>query len=250
MEEKKEKKYNLILPWATMIFILVFWEILVKLYQIPLYVLPAPTEILYSLWAERENMIFHSIVTLEETVLGMIFALIISFFVAILMDRYEKIKMAIYPILVVSQTIPIVVLAPILIIYMGFGIAPKILIVVLMCFFPVAINFTDGMARVDENMVNLIRLMGGSYWNTYTLVKIPYALPELFSGLKIAATYSVLGAIVGEWLASSSGLGYYLLRLKNAYLLDKVFGCVVMIIILSLLMNMIVKVFEKIIIKY
>ncbi len=250
MIKKNKISENFTLPSITIMMILFLWEITVAIYEIPKYVLPAPTEVLAAIWTEREQMLLHSFVTFQETILGIVLSVVFAIMVAILMDRFQKIKMAIYPILVVSQTIPIVVLAPILIIYMGFGMAPKILIVILMCFFPVVINFADGMARVDNSMVNLIKLMGGNIWQTYTLVKIPYALPELLSGLKVAATYSVMGAVVGEWLASSAGLGYYLLRLKNAYMLDKVFGCVIMIVILSLLMNSIVKILEKIFLKY
>ena len=129
------------------------------------------------------------------------------------------------------------VMAPILIIYMGFGMAPKILTVVLMCFFPVAVSFADGLARVNEEYVHLVRSYGAGKWKAYWLVKIPAAIPELLSGMKVAATYSISGAVVGEWLGSQKGLGYYLLRVKNSYMLDKVFACVVFIIVLSLCMN-------------
>ncbi len=194
-------------------------------------------------------MIFHSLVTLEETFLGIIISVILAIVLAIVMDMFENFKMAIYPILILSQTIPILVLAPILIIYMGFGIMPKVFIVVLMCFFPVVISFSNALERVDVKMINLIKLMGGNKADIYLLVKIPKALPELFSGLKVAATYSIMGAVVGEWLGASKGLGYYLLRLKNMYVLDKVFACVVMIIIMSLFMNFIVGLIEKVFIK-
>src|SRR5699024_8735761 len=141
----------------------------------------------------------------------------------------------------VTQTVPMIVLAPILIIYLGFGMAPKILTVVLMCFFPVAVNFTDGMSQVDKGYVDLVRSYGASRVQIYALVKLPAALPPLFSGLRVAATYSISGAVVGEWIGSQRGLGYYLLRVKESYMLDKVFACVVVIIVLSLLMNGIVR---------
>ena len=121
-----------------------------------------------------------------------------------------------------------IVLAPILIIYMGFGPGPKILTVVLMCFFPVAVSFSDGLSRVDEEYVHLVRSYGAGKWGAYRLVKIPAALPALLSGLKVAATYSISGAVVGEWIGSQQGLGYYLLRVKNGYMAGQGFclcGC-------------------------
>ena len=110
-----------------------------------------------------------------------------------------------------------------------------------MCFFPVAVNFTDGMAQVGQGYVNLVRSYGASRAQVYKLVKLPAALPPLFSGLRVAATYSISGAVVGEWIGSQSGLGYYLLRVKESYMLDRVFACVLVIIALSLLMNGIVR---------
>lgn len=147
-------------------------------------------------------------------------------------------RQVVYPILVVTQTVPMIVLAPILIIYLGFGLAPKILTVVLMCFFPIAVSFTDGMAQLEPEYLHLARSFGASRWTAYRLVKIPAAVPSLISGLKVAATYSVSGAVVGEWIGAQKGLGYYLLRVKNGYMLDKVFACVLVIIFLSLCMNL------------
>jgi ABC-type nitrate/sulfonate/bicarbonate transport system permease component len=164
-----------------------------------------------------------------------------------LIDALPLFRSCIYPILVVTQTIPAIVLAPIFIIYFGFGYTPKILTVVLMCFFPIVISFSDGLRQMDTAYENLIRTYGGSRIQVYWIVKIPSALIALISGLKVAATYSISGAVVGEWIASKSGLGYYLIRAKNGYMLDKVFACVLMIIILSLMMNGLVKIFAALV---
>ena len=127
---------------------------------------------------------------------------------------------------------------------MGFGIGPKILTVVLMCFFPVAVSFSDGLAQVDEEYVNLVRSYGAGRFQAYRLVKIPAAVPSLLSGLKVAATYSISGAVVGEWIGATQGLGYYLLRVKNSYMLDRVFACVAVIILLSLAMNGLIRLYQ------
>lgn len=225
-------------PVFTLAAVLVFWEASVRLFQIPLYVLPSPTEVLKALAADRAALFSHSAVTVAEALLGIGISLILAIALGILMDAFAPLRQIIYPILVVTQTVPMIVLTPILIIYLGFGLAPKILTVVLMCFFPIAVSFTDGMAQLDPEYIHLARSFGANRWTSYRLVKIPAAVPSLISGLKVAATYSISGAVVGEWIGAQKGLGYYLLRVKNGYMLDKVFACVLVIILLSLCMNL------------
>lgn len=186
---------------------------------------------------------YHGGITVMEALVGMGISFVVGILMGILIDAMPAFKKCIYPILVVTQTVPVIVLAPIFIIYMGFGYAPKILTVVLMCFFPIVVSFSDGLGQMEEGYLNLVRTYGGSRLQLYWIVKIPSAMISLLSGLKVAATYSISGAVVGEWIASQGGLGYYLIRAKNGYMLDKVFACVVMIILLSLMMNGLVKLF-------
>ena len=242
------KSKNLYIPSAVFLTLILAWEIIVRLSNTPLYILPAPSNILTAMIKDGNVLISHSIVTMTETLVGLFVALVLGVTVAILMDRFNTVYLAMYPLLIVSQTIPVIVLAPIFIIYLGFGFAPKILIVTIMCFFPITISFLDGMRDVDKNRINLARLFGASNFKVYTIVKIPAAAPGLFSGLKVAATYSVTGAVVGEWIGSGAGLGYYMIRAKNGFMLDKVFACVVAVIILSLAMNSLVKLAERMII--
>ena len=237
-------------PVLVLAAVLLFWEAAVRLFQIPLYVLPSPGEVLKALAAERGTLWNHSLVTVAEALLGMGISLVLAIILGIFMDAFPSLRQVIYPILVVTQTVPMIVLAPILIIYLGFGLTPKILTVVLMCFFPVAVSFTDGMAQLDPEYLHLARSFGAGTWTSYRLVKIPAAVPSLISGLKVAATYSISGAVVGEWLGSQKGLGYYLLRVKNSYMLDKVFACVVVIILLSLAMNGLIRVIAKVSMPY
>lgn len=243
---RKVDNRKIYVPTVVFIIILGIWEMAVRISGIPLYILPAPSRIFSALIAERNMLFMHGMITLKETAIGLVIAVIAGIILAIVMDKFELFRTATYPIMVVSQTVPVIVLAPIFIIYLGFGMAPKILIVVLMCFFPIVINFADGMKQVDINQINLARLFGAGSLRTYSMVKIPAAAPSLFSGLKVAATYSITGAVVGEWLSSDSGLGYYMLRLKNGYMLDKVFACVVVIVLLSLFMNGCVKLLQYI----
>lgn len=245
------KKYQKQLVPIVFIFaLLLIWEAVVHIFEIPLYVLPSPVQVVKALISERGTLLGHAGVTILEALSGITISFFLALLLGIVMDRFPLVKQSVYPILVVTQTVPMIVLAPILIIYMGFGMAPKILTVVLMCFFPIAVSFTDGMSLVDREYVHLVRSYGAGKWEVYRLVKIPAAIPSLLSGLKVAATYSISGAVVGEWIGSQKGLGYYLLRVKNGYMLDKVFACVLVIIFLSLCMNGLIKLYQQVSLPY
>ncbi len=239
-----------LVPALFLIGLLIIWELACKIFSIPLYVLPSPVQVIQSLISESAILSHHAAVTVMEAAVGIILSLILAIVLGILMDCFPLIRHGIYPLLVVTQTVPMIVLAPILIIYMGFGIAPKILTVVLMCFFPIAVSFSDGLSQVDEEYVHLVRSYGCGRLSAYKLVKIPAAIPALLSGLKVSATYSISGAVVGEWIGAQEGLGYYLLRVKNGYMLDRVFACVLIIIILSLCMNGIIRIYQHFALPY
>ena len=237
------KKLYRLSPVIFIFILLAVWELVVQLAGIPLYVLPAPSDMLTTFVTEFPELLRHAGITVMEALGGMAISFVVGIVMGVLIDALPTFKRCVYPILVVTQTVPTIVLAPIFIIYLGFGYAPKILTVVLMCFFPIVVSFSDGLGQMDEGYLNLVKTYGGSRWQLYRIVKIPSAMISLLSGLKVAATYSISGAVVGEWIASQSGLGYYLIRAKNGYMLDRVFACVLMIILLSLLMNGLVKLF-------
>lgn len=245
------KKYRRqLVPAAFLLSLLLFWECSVRAFEIPLYVLPSPIEVIKALVLERQTLFSHACITVFEAVSGILISLGLALVLGVVMDRFPLVKQGLYPILVITQTVPMIVLTPILIIYMGFGAAPKILTVVLMCFFPIAVSFTDGMAQINEEYVHLTRSFGAKNREIYRLVKIPAAIPSLLSGLKVAATYSISGAVVGEWIGSQKGLGYYLIRVKNSYMLDKVFACVLVIIFLSLCMNGLIQLYRHFALPY
>ncbi len=230
-------------PVLVILGLLLIWELAVRIADVPAYILPAPTGIVSTLIDDFSALLEHSLITVLEALAGMTISFVVAVIVGLVMDVFPGVKRCIYPILVVTQTVPVIVLAPLLVLYLGFGWAPKIVTVVLMCFFPIAVSFSDGLAGMDEGYGNLIRAYGGSALQVYRFVKIPSAFVSLMSGLKVAATYSISGAVIGEWIASSAGLGYYLIRAKNGYMMEKVFASVLVIIILSLMMNGLVKLF-------
>jgi ABC-type nitrate/sulfonate/bicarbonate transport system permease component len=217
--------------------LLTVWEAIVRIFQLPLYLLPAPTKVVSAFAGNISVILTHSVITLTEALIGMMIAAVLGLLLAFMMDARPSFKRAVHPLMVISQTVPVIVLAPLFIIYLGFGLLPKVVTVVLMCFFPIAVSFADGLSDVSDRMIDLLRTMGASRRQIYKTAKLPGAATSLFSGLSVAATYSIMGAVVGEWLGGEGGLGFYMLRVKNAYMTDKVFAAILMIVLLSLLMN-------------
>lgn len=245
---RQYRKY--LLPILTLVATLLIWEGCVSIFDVDLYILPAPSKIFQAIANNLDILWMHSLVTLQEAIAGLAIATILAIFIAIGMDMSRTFKHSIFPHLVVTQTVPIMVLGPLFTIWLGFGMAPKILMVVFMCFFPIAIAFCDALQQVDVNQVNLLRSFGAKKWQIYMYVKIPSAATALFSGLKVSATYCIGGAIVGEWLSASAGLGYYMIRVKNGYMLDKVFACVLVIIFWSLLLHITMNLIEWVLFPY
>lgn len=237
------KKYRS--SFLLIIFLLVFWEFYVRSGFINLRILPPPSHIFEALYSHWNNLLPHVLQTLLETIIGFLIATILGFVTAILLDISPKINKTIYPLLIISQTIPIIALAPLLLLWFGFGILPKIIIVVLYCFFPIAIAGADGLTHSKKQFMKLLISMDASHFQGLFLVRLPSSLPSFFSGLKIAATYSVAGAIVGEFVGAYQGLGVYMQQAANSYSIALVFASIFVIIILSFLILFGVKIIEK-----
>ena len=188
----------------------------------------------------------NTIVTLNEALIGFIFSIILSIIIGTVMDFIPIFKKCLYPIMLVSQTIPTITIAPLLVIWFGFDSLPKILMVTLTCFFPILINFVDGIENIDKDYLNLFKTMNANKVSTFLHLKIPMALDKLFVGLKISATYAVVAATVAEWLGGTKGLGVYMVRAKSAYSLDKVFASTILVVIFSLIFVGIVQIIKKI----
>ncbi|MBN2259701.1 MAG: ABC transporter permease [Clostridiales bacterium] len=229
------------------LIILAIWEIAVDSGWIERFILPSPSDVIISLWVNSSEIFKHTKVTLFEGLVGLVFAIAFSFLMAILMDQVKWIKKIMYPMLVISQTVPIIIIAPLVAMWFGFGIAPKVFVVVLVCFFPITISLIDGLQSVDFELINLLKSMGATKMEIFLKVKFPFTLPGFFSGLKIAATYSIMGAVIGEWLGGKSGLGVYMLRARHSFSLDKVFASIVVIILLSISIFYLISILQKII---
>jgi ABC-type nitrate/sulfonate/bicarbonate transport system permease component len=189
-------------------------------------------------------LLFHSAATLLEAGCGFLLALSLALLMGFFLDNILLLKQALTPILVISQTIPLIVLAALLPLWFGWGMLPKILIVIMVCFFPIAINLLKGLDSVDPDQLSLFRSMGADVWETFRIVKFPAALPSFFSGLKISATYSIMAAVISEWVGAQRGLGYFMTIQQKSFAIDRVLAAVIVICILSLLLVKLVDVME------
>ncbi|HCX64733.1 MAG TPA: ABC transporter permease [Eubacteriaceae bacterium] len=232
---KKFRPIDNLRPVLTLVLLIALWQMIVVLLQVPAYILPTPEDIAQAFVEEFGALIYHGQITLYQSLVGFFWAILLAFVLAVLMDVFYGLKKSIYPLLVVSQTVPIIAIAPLLIIWFGFGTLPKIIIVIIMCFFPIAINLVHGFESIDEDYINLFRSMDATKLQTMIHLKIPFSMVHFFSGLKIAATYMIMSAVIGEWLGGSRGIGVYMLRAKNAYALDRVFASIIFIVLISIL---------------
>jgi ABC-type nitrate/sulfonate/bicarbonate transport system permease component len=208
-------------------FLVLVWEVLAARSGLSAFILPAPAHVAQAGWETRALLARALGATLLETALGLAVALALGLALAAAMDFSPLLRRALYPLLVVSQTVQILAIAPLLIIWFGFGLLPKVIIVVLICFFPLAVNTADGLASADPDYIALLRSLGASRAQIWRIVRLPAALPAFFSGLRVAVTYSVVGATIGEWVGGTEGLGLYMLRSKNALATDQVFVAIV-----------------------
>ncbi len=226
--------------------LLAFWELYVRAGKISATVLPPPTAIVQALIDNWDVISGHTLQTLLETVLGLAAATLLGVLLAVLLDMSPAVRRAVYPLLVTSQTIPMIALAPLLLLWFGFDIGPKLIVVTLYCFFPIAVACADGLLGVDPDLLRLMKSMRASYWQTLWFVRLPGAMPSFFSGLRIAATYSVTGAIFGEYVGGYQGLGIYMQNTFNSHVVVLVFAAILVTAVLSLLLFGLVSLIERI----
>ena len=232
-------------PVSALIVICLIWHFVSEGELIPSYMLPSPIDVAKAFADNIGVMFSQAAVTLTEAGLGLLIGVAVAVLSAILMDSFGALYRAVYPLLVISQTIPTVAIAPLLVLWMGFGMAPKVALVVLTTFFPITVALLEGFRSVDPDAVALLRSMGGGRIVIFTKAKLPNALGSFFSGLRIAASYSVVGAVVAEWLGGFEGLGVYMTRVRKAYAFDRMFAVIVFISVISLLLMALIALLEK-----
>jgi len=212
----------LIVPLA----VLVVWQLYCSIANVAPTVLPTPTRIVDQLFQARSIAWTHTAQTLLETAIGFAISIVFALVIAVAMDQLGWLRRSLYPVLVGSQTIPVIAIAPLMIIWFGFGLLPKVLLIVLVTFFPIVVALLDGFAATEREAMNLLRTMGASRGQVFRLVRFPGALPSFFTGLRISATYAVIAAIFAEYVGAYNGLGIWMSQSKNAFRTDLVFGAI------------------------
>lgn len=200
------------------------WEAVVAINDIPHWKLPAPSEVGKELWNARVLLLDHTWVTLQEVLIGFAIALTAGVVLAGLISMSRTLRRVIYPSVIASQTIPIIVIAPLLLIWIGYGMQHKVIVVALISFFPIVVNTVDGLKSADPDMINMLRTLGANRWQVFAKAQVPSSLPFMFSGIRIAITVAVIGAVIGEWVGSSEGLGYLAIRSKSQFLSERVYA--------------------------
>ncbi len=233
------------LPSILFIILLVsLWEIIVDFFNINTLILPAPS-VIFSVFLEHALILIpHILQTMLETILGLILAIFLGVLVAIAIRLSSLVRKTLFPLLIVSQTIPIIALAPLLLIWFGFTILPKVIIVTLVCFFPITVALVDGMGKINPQIITLLQSMGASRLQILTIAELPGALPSFFSGLRVATAYSVTGAIVGEYVGGYQGLGIYMQNAAHSYAIALVFVVIIITSLLSIILFGIVSILE------
>lgn len=232
-------------PTLLVLSLLVCWQAATRLWQIQPWLLPSPLRIALAGLEARDLLGPHVWQTLVETLVGFGLALVMGLSLALLIDFSATLRRAIYPLLVVSQTVPIIAIAPLLVIWFGYGILPKVLVVALVCFFPIVVSTVDGLQAADPDLIALLQAMGATRRQVFLKVRLPGALPSAFSGVKIAITYSVIGAIIGEWVGASQGLGVFMLRSTNAFRTDWLFAAIAITSLLSMALFLAVTILQR-----
>ena len=245
MTKKLQSITNKTAPVIAVAVIILIWYLCCDAEVVPAYMLPSPTKVITAFINNFDVMMKQAAVTLQETLYGLLIGIASAFVIAVIMDRFKWLYKAIYPILVVTQTIPTIAIAPLLVLWMGFGMAPKITLVVITTFFPISIGLLDGYRSADPDEVNLLRAMGANRLQVFWHIKLPSATGSFFSGLRISASYAVVGAVISEWLGGFEGLGVYMTRVKKAYAFDKMFAVIVFISVISLLLMALVALAQR-----
>jgi ABC-type nitrate/sulfonate/bicarbonate transport system permease component len=222
------------------------WEAGVRVAGANPILLPGPIRVLEALWQFRSDALRHLVPTLIETVVGATVSLVFAIAVAAVLDRVLWLRRAVEPLLIASQTVPIVALAPLLVLWFGFGLAPKVLVVVLVTFFPIVVALIDGFRSAPIEATDLLRSYAASDGQIFRFVRWPVALPALFTGLRVSAVYAVIGAVFGEYVGATEGLGIWMQLSQNAFRTDLVFGAILLSALVSIGLYALVAVIERV----
>ena len=233
------------IPIAILASLVGAWEIWVQIGDVPKWQLPAPSAVAVELAESRALLWDNTVVTLKEVALGFTAALAAGVILAALIVYSRILETSIYPIVIASQTVPVIAIAPLLLIWVGYGIEPKVIIVALISFYPIAVNTVDGMKSVDPDMVRMMRTLGASRWQIFSKLQVPTSLPFMFSGIKIGISVSVIAAVIAEWVGGSAGLGYLITYSQPLFLTARVFAAIVLLSVMGISLFVLASILER-----
>ena len=237
-------------PFLFLIFIVIVWDLSIRLFKIPAYQIPAPADVVAVLWQDWPELARQSWPTTYATICGFLLSALFGIPVAMLIAGSKTVESYVYPLLVFSQSVPKIAIAPLFVVWFGFGIIPKVISAFLLGFFPVVVSAVQGFKSVDPDMVDLARAMQGSRFHVFRAVNLPHAMPAIFSGLKVSVTLAVVGAVVGEFVGSNSGIGYVMQRSIGTFDLPTMFAALVILALLGVILFWIVDRIERLVVPW
>ncbi|MGO4182792.1 ABC transporter permease [Paenibacillus sp. MCAF9] len=237
-------------PAALLIVLIACWQAAASLGLFQQWLIPSPISIVKGAIAIWPRLMMHTGATVQLTLIGFLGGSAVGLLLAALLHLIPGVRSAVYPLLVLSQNVPIIAIAPILTMLLGYGMLPKALLVIMVCFFPITVAMLSGLMNTDAQLRNYLQMIGIRKWQLFWKLELPHAIVHLFSGLKIAASYSVLSAVVAEWLGTNKGLGSFMLISSKGFMPDRVFAAVAIIVALSLTLFGLVTLAERLVIRW
>jgi ABC-type nitrate/sulfonate/bicarbonate transport system permease component len=233
-------------PLVLLVALLALWEAWVRIADKPVWYLPAPSRIGRTMWDERSSLLDNGWVTLQEVLAGLAIAIVAGVAMAVAIHASAIVERAVYPLVIASQAIPVVALAPLLLIWFGHGLMPKAVMTALIAFFPITVATTDGLKSANRETLDLLRAMGAGRVQRFLYVQAPNAMPAFFSGLRVAVAVAVIGAVIGEFVGSDSGLGHAIILANASLRTDLVFACVAVLSVMAIGLFVLVSLIERI----
>lgn len=237
-------------PLILMLVLVVLWDLAIRIFQIPQYLIPKPWAVLEQMWLEGPMLLSESLVTTYATLGGFFLSIIFGIPIAMLIAYSKTVESYVYPLLVFSQSIPKIAIAPLFVVWFGFGIIPKIISAFLLGFFPVVVSTVMGFKSLEIDMIDLARSMGASRWSMFWRISLPHALPSIFGGLKVCITLAVVGAVVGEFVGSNSGIGYVLQKANGNFDLPLMFAGLVVLSLIGVILFVLIDIVERLMIPW
>ncbi len=244
------KTLDRILPGLFFVGLVVLWQLACDVFQVQSFLLPSPIEIAEKIAEVHRRLLMHTLATLREVVIGFAVACAGGIVLAAVTAHSRILSRTIFPLLVMSQTIPTIAIAPILVIWFGPGEAARLIVVFMIAFFPIVVNTTAGLLRVNEELIDLVRGLNASRWKIFTKIRLPNALPHIFTGMRISIALSVIGSVVGEFVAATEGLGYLIFSANTNLDTKLVFAAVVLLSAMGIVLFQIVRLAQKVLVPW